>query len=130
MSATGPRNGYWWLAMASWTGLLALCVAWELWLDPSPPLWLWTPLKLFPLLAALPGLWRGKLYTMQWASMVVMLYMAEGCVRGTGSHELSRWLAWTEFALAWAAFAGLVLYLRPFKRAAKARVKREAAGGR
>ena len=108
------------VAVLSWVHLLALTVLWELIAIPEKPAYLWAAVKLLPLLIALPGIVRARSYTMQWASMLVLLYMAEGCVRGMGAGGASQLLGWAQFALAWAAFFGLILHIRPLKKAAKA----------
>ena len=69
------------LSVASLVGLVALCVLWELALAPLRPGGSWMVLKALPLLAPLPGTFRRNIYTMQWASMMVLLYFTEGVVR-------------------------------------------------
>ena len=106
------------VAVIGWVHLIGLSAAWEVWLAPTPPAWWWASVKLLPLLAALPGIIRANNYTLQWSSMLVLLYMAEGCVRGTSGSGISPLLAWAEFALSWAIFFGLVVHLRPAKKQA------------
>lgn len=62
-------------------GLTGLCAAWELWWVPTGQGSL--ALKALPLLFALRGLWRLRLYTYRWLSLAVWLYVAEGLVRAT-----------------------------------------------
>ena len=69
--------------------LIALSVAWEWWLAPLRPGGSALVLKAVPLLLALPGVWRRRLYTLQWASMLILLYFAEGIVRGWSDRGLS-----------------------------------------
>ena len=69
----------------------------------------------------LPGVLRKNRYTMQWASMFILLFFTEGIVRATSDIGLSRSLAWAEVALSVMFFVATIFYLRPFKRAAKAR---------
>jgi uncharacterized membrane protein len=59
--------------------LIALGLAWELWLAPTGRGTL--ALKIVPLLAAWPGLWQRRLYTFRWTSLLVWLYVAEGAER-------------------------------------------------
>lgn len=114
------------VAALALVALIVLAVAWERWLAPLRPGGSALVLKALPLACALPGVWRHRLYTLQWASMLVLLYMAEGIVRGMTDGGLSARLGWTEVALA-ALFIGCALaYLAPFKRAARA--ERRAAG--
>jgi uncharacterized membrane protein len=81
-------------------------------------------LKVIPLLFPLYGLWRGNLYTMQWTSMLVLLYFMEGVVRWYSDPSvLSRQLAMLETLLSLIVFYVLVMYLRPAKKVAKQRKK-------
>ncbi|HZZ11991.1 MAG TPA: DUF2069 domain-containing protein, partial [Paraburkholderia sp.] len=106
--------------------LIALSVAWEWWLAPLRPGGSLLVLKAVPLLLAVPGVWRQRLYTLQWASMLILLYFAEGVVRGWSERGLSARLGWLEAALAVVFFICTLAYVAPFKRAAK-RAAREAA---
>lgn len=99
--------------------LILLCVAWELALAPLRPGGSWLVLKVIPLLLPLRGVLKRDLYTMQWSSMLILLYFAEGIVRGTSDPGLSAILGWVEVALTCIFFACTILYLRPFKKAAK-----------
>ena len=104
---------------ASLVLLILLCVAWELALAPLRPGGSWLVLKVIPLLLPLRGVLKRDLYTMQWSSMLILLYFAEGIVRGTSDQGLSAMLGWAEVALTCIFFACAILYLRPFKKAAK-----------
>jgi uncharacterized membrane protein len=113
-------------ATAALLALIVLCVAWEWWLAPLRPGGSALVLKAVPLLLALPGVWRRRLYTLQWASMLILLYFAEGVVRGWSDHGLSARLGWLQAALAVIFFTCALAYVAPFKRAAK-RAAKEAA---
>lgn len=106
--------------------LIALCVAWEWRLAPLRPGGSALVLKALPLLLALPGVWRQRLYTLQWASMLILLYFAEGVVRGWSDRGLSAGLGWLEATLSAVFFVCALAYVAPFKRAAK-RAARQAA---
>lgn len=80
----------------------------------------WLGLKMLPLIFCLPALWRASVYAMQGVSMLVLLYMAEGVVRGLGDRWPSAGYAWLEFGLSWLCFFGCVLFVRPYKQAFKA----------
>lgn len=114
-----------WGAFISLVALIVLCVAWESVLSPLRPGGSWLVLKAVPLLLPLRGVWRGNLYTMQWASMLILLYVMEGIVRATSDTYGWLALAWAEFALAAVFFCCAVLYVRPAKRAAR---RQKAAG--
>ncbi|MGN6263451.1 MAG: DUF2069 domain-containing protein [Ralstonia sp.] len=109
------------LSAGSLIALIVLCAAWELWLAPVRPGGSWLALKALLLAWPLPGVLRKNRYTMQWASMFILLFFTEGIVRATSDVGLSRSLAWGEVALSVVFFTATIFYLRPFKRAAKAR---------
>ena len=52
-----------------------------LWLAPLRPGGSLLVLKVLPLLIPLTGILRGRVYTYQWASMLILAYFAEGIVR-------------------------------------------------
>lgn len=104
---------------ASLVLLILLCVAWELALAPLRPGGSWLVLKVIPLLLPLRGVLKRDLYTMQWSSMLILMYFAEGIVRGTSDQGMSAMLGWAEVALTCIFFACTILYLRPFKKEAK-----------
>ncbi|KVE30995.1 DUF2069 domain-containing protein [Burkholderia sp. TSV86] len=106
--------------------LIALCVAWETWLAPLRPGGSALMLKAVPLALALPGVWRRNVYTLQWASMLILIYLAEGIVRGMTDGGLSAWLGWAEAALALGFFGAALVYVAPFKRVAKQAAKQAA----
>jgi uncharacterized membrane protein len=106
-------------AVAALLLLIAYCVAWELWLAPLRPGGSWLVLKVVPLLFPLIGVLKRDVYTMQWSSMLILLYFMEGIVRGTSDRGASAMLAWGEVALSCLFFVCVLAYLRPYKRAAK-----------
>ncbi len=121
------KNPYQLIATAAFVDLFILCVSWEWFISPLRPGGSWLILKGVPLLFAIPGLWKGKIYTMQWASMLILIYITEGLVRilETGANF---WLAALETALGTIAFVCLLIYLKPIKARAKAAKKeRETA---
>ncbi|MGM3276670.1 DUF2069 domain-containing protein [Ralstonia sp. 24A2] len=111
------------LSVCSLVTLIVLCAAWELWLAPVRPGGSWLALKALLLAWPLPGVLRRNRYTMQWASMFILLFFTEGIVRATSDAGLSRSLAWVEVVLSVTFFFATIFYLRPFKRAAKAHAK-------
>ncbi len=92
--------------------LAALCLAWEAWLAPLRPGGSLLALKALPLVAAWPSLWRGRVRTYQWWSMLVLAYFGEGLLRGTSDTGLSARLAWCEVALSLVAYAGILAHVR------------------
>lgn len=99
-------------ALACLLGLLALSVSWELWLAPLRPGGSWLVLKALPLLAPLFGLIHGRRYTFQWASMFILVYLAEGLVRGYSDAGASRALGAVEAVLAAVFFVSAIAYVR------------------
>ncbi|CAJ0705296.1 DUF2069 domain-containing protein [Ralstonia wenshanensis] len=114
------------LSAGSLIALIVLCAAWELWLAPVRPGGSWLALKALLLAWPLPGVLRKNRYTMQWASMFILLFFTEGIVRATSDVGLSRSLAWGEVVLSVVFFTATIFYLRPFKRAAKARASQSS----
>jgi uncharacterized membrane protein len=112
------------LSVASLVGLLLLCVLWELVLAPLRPGGSWMVIKALPLLAPMAGTIRRNIYTMQWASMMILLYFTEGVVRAWSERSLSQGLAGVEIALSTIYFFCAIFFLRPYKREAK-RLARE-----
>ena len=100
------------MAFGSLTLLICLCLAWELWLAPLRPGGSWLALKALPLAPALTGVFLGRRYTYQWASMLILAYFAEGATRAWAEHGLSRTLAAAEIILALAFFAAAVSFAR------------------
>lgn len=99
-------------ATLSLVGLILLCLAWELWLAPLRPGGSWLVLKTLPLLAPLRGVLRGRRYTYQWASMLVLAYFAEGIVRAMTERGTSIVLALAESALGAVFFVSSIVYVR------------------
>ena len=99
--------------------LIALCVAWELVLAPLRPGGSWLVLKVLPLLVPLRGIFKRDVYTMQWSSMLILFYFAEGIVRATSDQGFSAILGWVEVGLVSVFFTCIVMYLYPYKKAAK-----------
>jgi uncharacterized membrane protein len=98
------------VALASVAGLIALGLAWELWLAPTGSGTL--ALKVLPLLLPLPGLWRARMYTYRWLSLLVWLYFTEGVVRAFSDRGLSALLAALQVLLCLALFAACAWHVR------------------
>ncbi len=107
------------LASASLVMLIVLCVLWELVLAPLRPGGSWMVLKALPLLAPLAGTLRRNVYTMQWASMMILMYFTEGVVRAWSEQGLSQLLAGAEILFSTLYFFAAIFFLRPYKREAK-----------
>lgn len=121
-----PDPPAFWLALAriSLLALIVLCTGWELWWAPLRPggsLW---ALKGVPLLFAISGVLKGKLYTLQWVAMLSLLYLMEGAVRAWSDlSAASECLAWLEIVCASGLYLGAIMAVRPAKQAARLRRK-------
>ncbi len=100
------------VASVSLIALIVLSVLWETVLAPLRPGGSWLVFKAVPLLVPLFGILRGKRYTYQWASMFVMFYFTEGCVRAWSDKGFSQQLAWAEVALCVAFFVAAILFAK------------------
>lgn len=108
------------VAVACLLALAVLCLAWEMWWAPLRPGGSWAALKALPLLLPLVGLWRYRLYTYRWVSLVLWLYFTEGCVRLWSDPAPARWLALVELVLCLALFAACAVHVRQRLRAGRA----------
>ena len=109
-------------AIASVVALIALGLAWELWLAPTGNGTL--AIKVVPLLLPLPGLLRNRLYTYRWLTLMVWLYFIEGVVRAWSDKAPSNYLAMLEIALCVTLFVACTAHVR--LRQANARAQTEA----
>jgi len=100
------------VAAGSLLALIALCLAWELWLAPLRPGGSLVALKALPLLLPLRGIAAGRRYTYQWSSMLILAYFAEGVTRAWSDAGLSQKLALAELALSLGFFLAAVSYAR------------------
>jgi uncharacterized membrane protein len=97
------------IAVACALALIALAIAWEL-------VWARTGhgtlvLKALPLVVALPGLMRHRMYTYRWLSLAIWLYVAEGLVRIVDKSP-SNWCAGAEVALSIVLFTACATQVR------------------
>jgi len=100
------------VASASLVALIFLCVAWELWLAPVRAGGSAIALKALPLFLPLFGVLRGKRYTYQWSSMLILAYFAEGVVRAWSERGSGQALALAEIALSLTFFTSAIFYVR------------------
>ncbi|NYH98617.1 DUF2069 domain-containing protein [Cupriavidus plantarum] len=105
--------------------LMALCIAWEWFLAPLRPGGSWLILKVVFLLPVLRGAIARNRYTLQWSSMLILLYFTEGVVRATSDRGPSAILAIVEVVLTLVFFFSTIFYLRPYKRRARAAARRQ-----
>jgi uncharacterized membrane protein len=113
-------------ALACAMALIVLCTGWELaWARTGNGTLV---AKALPLLLALPGLSRHRLYTYRWLSLAVWLYVAEGALR-IGDPAPVPLLAGLEIVLAIALFAACATQVR-WRLARAARGEADAGAAR
>jgi uncharacterized membrane protein len=98
------------VAVGSVLALIALGLAWELWLAPTGRGTL--AIKVLPLALPVAGLLKMRLYTYRWVSLLAWLYFAEGVVRATSDRGSSVPLAAAEALLALTLFSACALHVR------------------
>jgi uncharacterized membrane protein len=103
------------LALACLVALIALGLAWELWLAPTGTR-SWA-LKVLPLAWPLAGVWLDRLRSHRVLSLLVWPYFAEGVVRATSVGGPSVAPAIAQAALALLLFAACVAHIRARLRA-------------
>ena len=108
------------LAVTCLLGLIALGLAWELWLAPIKPGGSLLALKVLPLCIPLAGVLKNRMYTYRWVSLVVWLYFTEGVVRAWSDKAPSAWFALVEVVLCVGLFAACALHVRLRQKNAKA----------
>ncbi|MDP2829385.1 MAG: DUF2069 domain-containing protein [Sulfuricellaceae bacterium] len=106
------KNTLHYSAIISLIALIFLCIAWEGWLAPIRPGGSMLVAKALPLLLPLFGILRGKRYTYQWASMLILLYVAEGAVRAWSDSGLGAMLALIEVILSSIFYFSAIFYAR------------------
>ena len=106
------------LAAGSLVALIALCLAWELWLAPLRPGGSLVALKALPLVLPIAGILSGRRYTYQWSSMLILAYFAEGAMRAFAERGAAQALAAAEIVLSLAFFASALAYARLARGAA------------
>jgi uncharacterized membrane protein len=105
------------VAVGSVVALIALGLAWELWLAPTGRGTL--ALKVLPLFFPLPGLLRNRMYTYRWLSLMVWLYFIEGVIRATSDRGRGAVLGAIEVLLCLLLFAACAAHVRWRLRNAK-----------
>jgi uncharacterized membrane protein len=92
--------------------LIALGLAWELWLAPVRPGGTLLALKVLPLCIPLAGILKQRLYTYRWVTLMVWIYFTEGVVRATSDRAPSAYYAMAEVLLCVVLFVLCALHVR------------------
>ncbi len=98
--------------------LIVFGIVCELFWSPLRPGGSWLVIKGLPLVVLLPGLWNNRLRPVQWLSLIVLLYVAEGCVRGMSDAPALRIYGWLGAALSTLVFL-FALFLAKHLKAKK-----------
>lgn len=104
------------VAVAGLLALLLFTLSWELFLAPLRPGGSFLALKALPLALLVPGAMRGARRALQWLSLILPFYVAEGIVRGwseSGRHSL---VAWVAASIAATTFIALLAWVRADRR--------------
>ena len=99
-------------ASAALIALIALGLAWELWLAPLRPGGSLVALKVLPLALPLAGIFAGRRYTYQWSSLLILAYFAEGVTRAVAERGAGQACALAELLLSVVFFAAAVAHAR------------------
>lgn len=98
------------VALTGLLALIALGLAWELWLAPTGRGTL--ALKVLPLVFCVAGLWRHRMYTFRWLSLLIWLYVMEGLARAPGEGGTGTLLAVLQVLLSVVVFSASAVYIR------------------
>jgi uncharacterized membrane protein len=110
-----------WLSLSL---LIVLLITWEVLTYTHPIGTTWTIIKIIPLIIILRKVLQRHLYTLQWSSMLILLYFTEGVVLAwSGLDTFSRQMGMIEITLSVIYFFCSIFFLRPFKRLAKQKEK-------
>ncbi len=108
------------IAAGALLALVALGLAWELWLAPTGGR-TWA-IKVLPLALGIAGVLKYRLRTYRWLSLLVWLYVAEGVVRATTERMPSTALAALQGVLGLLLFGACAAHVRwRLKRGAQLR---------
>jgi uncharacterized membrane protein len=100
------------VAIAGLWALALLCVLWETVLAPLRPGSFLLALKSLPLFLLLPGAMRGRRRSLQWLSLLLPFYLAEGLVRGFSEPGRHAVVALTAALIALATFLAVLAWAR------------------
>lgn len=106
------------MAVISLIGLIAVSLAWELWIAPLRPGGSWLALKALPLCLPLSGILKGRIYTFQWSCMLVLAYMAEAVMRLFDATAASRGCSAVALVLSLIFFTACLMFVRTQRKAA------------
>lgn len=106
-------------AVASLCALIAVSLAWELWIAPLRPGGSWLALKALPLCLPLAGILKGRMYTFQYSSLVILFYFAEAVVRLFDAAPASRACAAAALLCSSVFFVACLAFVRYQRKAVR-----------
>lgn len=106
-------------AVISLCGLIAVSLAWELWLAPLRPGGSWLALKALPLCLPLAGILKGRVYTFQYSCLLILFYFAEAVVRLFDAVPASRACAAAALLCSSVFFAACLAFVRYQRKAVR-----------
>ncbi len=92
--------------------LIVITMGWELWWAPIRSGGSWMALKALPLCLLIPGILKGKRYTYQYSSLVILFYFAEAVMRVFDKDFLSQLLALMTVFLCLVFFIGCLIFAK------------------
>ena len=92
--------------------LIFTCIGWEWFLAPLRSGGSWMVLKALPLVAILPSIVKGRRYTYQYSSMLILFYFTEGVMRLFDADALSRMCAGFEVLFSVIFFVACLIFCR------------------
>ena len=104
---------------ASLIFLILLSLSWELWIAPLRDGGSWLALKALPLCLPLGGILKGRIYTYQYSSMLILIYFAEACMRLADTAVASRICATVSVLLCITFFLGCLAFIKQQKHTSK-----------
>ncbi|ASK27743.1 DUF2069 domain-containing protein [Neisseria chenwenguii] len=118
MPPSPTRSLSYYAACAGLIGLIAVSLSWELWIAPLREGGSWLALKALPLCLPLAGILKGKTYTYQYSSMLVLIYFAEACMRLFDAAPASRACAAVSVVCSSVFFLACLGFIRQQRKAA------------
>ena len=120
------RQRRWYLiASISLIALVLFMTAREAFIAPLHPGGSWLVLKALPIAIAVFGVLKRRLYTFQWAALLVWLYIAFSLVGAvTDATQTAREASAIETVLGLLFFVAAAMYVHPYKRLARVQRRR------
>ena len=106
-------------AVASLCALIAVSLAWELWIAPLRPGGSWLALKALPLCLPLAGILKGRVYTFQYSSLLILFYFAEAVMRLFDAAPASRACAAAALLCSSVFFVACLAFVRYQRKAVR-----------